>query len=138
MGLANQDVKFVKTAGLDAARRCYSSGIPSAEQFSGARTYVTEYREEFDAEPGTWGTFTYDSVRLLFSAVRAAGGWDADRVEEELSHTTDYAGITGEIDIDPKTGNRRVVPVVILRIDEQGEYVVDPEWARFAGFSLSG
>jgi branched-chain amino acid transport system substrate-binding protein len=136
MGLANQDAKFVDVAGLAVARRCYSSGVPSAEQFAGAKAYVTDYRSTFDTDPGTWGTFTYDSVELLFSAVRAAGEWEADRVEEELSSTTGYTGITGEIDIDPKTGNRKVVPVVILDIDRQGAYVVDLKWAKFAGFSL--
>lgn len=136
MGLANQDAKFVDVAGLAAARRCYSSGVPSAAQFSGARTYVKNYRKKFDAAPGTWGTFTYDSVRLLFAAVRAAGGWDADRVRAQLSKTTNYAGITGEIDIEPKTGNRRLVPVVILKINQRGDYLVDPKWAKFAGFSL--
>jgi len=56
-------------------------------------------------------------------------------VRTQLSKTTNYAGITGAITIDPKTGNRTVVPVVILDIDNQGNYVVDPKWAKFAGFS---
>lgn len=136
MGLANQDAKFVDAAGLSAARRCYSSGVPSPDQFAGARQYVKDYREQFGESPGTWGTFTYDSVNLLFEAVRAAGGWDADKVRSELSATKGYDGITGTIDIDPETGNREVVPVVILDIDKQGAYVVDPKWAAFAGFSL--
>jgi branched-chain amino acid transport system substrate-binding protein len=136
MGLANQDPKFVDAAGLAVAERCYSSGVPSADQFAGARTYVADYRSKFDAAPGTWGTFTYDSVELLLSAVRSVGAWDADRVREQLSKTTDYTGITGEIDIDPETGNREVVPVVILDIDDQGSYVVDKKWAKFAGFTL--
>jgi branched-chain amino acid transport system substrate-binding protein len=136
MGLANQDAKFVHAAGLAAAERCYSSGVPSAEQFSRARTYVKDYRNKFHTAPGTWGTFTYDSARMLFSAVRGAGGWNAGRVKAQLSKTTNYAGITGKVDINPKTGNRKVVPVVILDIDKQGRYVVDSKWARFAGFSL--
>jgi branched-chain amino acid transport system substrate-binding protein len=136
MGLANQDAKFVKVAGLAAAERCYSSGVPSAEQFSRARAYVNEYRKKFGTSPGTWGTFTYDSVRLLFSAVRSVGGWNADRVRRQLSKTRNYRGITGDVDIDPKTGDRKVVPVVILRVDKRGAYVIDRNWSRFAGFSL--
>ena len=135
MGLANQDAKFVQVAGLGAAVLCYSSGVPSAEQFSGARAYVKDYRKKFGVAPGTWGTFTYDSVELLFSAVRKAGGWNSDGVKAQLSKTTNYHGITGRIDIDPKTGNRKVVPVVILDIDRNGQYVVDKKWAKFAGFS---
>lgn len=136
MGLANQDADFVKTAGLAAARRCYASGVPSAEQFAEARAYVSDYRKKFGTAPGTWGTFTYDSVRLLFASVRKAGAWDTKRVESELSKTTGYKGITGTITINPKTGDRRSVPVVILRIGAKGQYLIDPKWAKFAGFSL--
>jgi len=136
MGLANQDAAFVKTAGLAAARRCYASGVPSAEQFAGAQAYVSHYRKKFGTAPGTWGTFTYDSVRLLFASVRKAGAWSTKQVESQLSKTTGYKGITGTITINPKTGDRRSVPVVILRINAKGNYVVDPKWARFAGFSL--
>ena len=82
------------------------------------------------------GTFTYDSVEVLFSAVRAPGAWDADGVRAQLSKTTDYTGITGKIAIDPKTGKRKVVPVVILEINKRGASVVDPRWAKFAHFPL--
>ena len=36
--------------------------------------------------------------------------------------------------IDESTGNRVDIPVVILQVNEEGRYVVDPEWAQFAGF----
>jgi hypothetical protein len=48
--------------------------------------------------------------------------------------TRDYQGITGSITIDPKTGNRVDIPVVILDIDASGHYVIDPDWAAFARF----
>jgi len=99
MGLANQDAKFVDAAGLAAAERCYSSGVPTAEQFTGARAYVADYHRKLGVAPGRWGTFTYDSVELLFSAVRAAGAWDADRVRSHISKTADYTGITGSTSI---------------------------------------
>jgi len=136
MGLANQDNAFVASAGLDAARACYVSGVPSPDQFPGAETYAADYREEFGTEPGTWGTFTYDSVNLLFGAVESAGSWDAAAVEEELAGTQDFAGTTGAITIDPKTGNRTIVPVVVLDVNKDGQFVVDRSWAKFAGFEL--
>jgi branched-chain amino acid transport system substrate-binding protein len=46
MGLANQDPAFPTTAGLAAARACVSSGVPSAELFTGARQYVADYRDK--------------------------------------------------------------------------------------------
>jgi branched-chain amino acid transport system substrate-binding protein len=134
MGLANQDPGFVEQAGIEAARTCASSGVPVAAEFPDAAGYVNDYRARFDAEPGTWGTFTYDSARLLFDAVRRAGAWDSDSVRSELAATEGYEGITGTISIDPSTGNRVDVPVVILEIDADGNYVVNRDWAAFAGF----
>jgi branched-chain amino acid transport system substrate-binding protein len=134
MGLANQDPGFVELAGLDAARACPSSGVPEAAEFPQAQGYVEDYRARFGTDPGTWGTFTYDSVQLLFDAVRRAGSWDPDAVRDELSATEGYEGLTGAITIDESTGNRVDVPVVVLQVNEEGRYVVDPKWAEFAGF----
>jgi branched-chain amino acid transport system substrate-binding protein len=136
MGLANQDPGFVTAAGIPAAQACVSSGVPSPELFRGATRYVTDYRARFGAEPGTWGSFTYDSAKLLFDAVRRAGSWDAAKVRQALSQTKGYMGITGSITIDPKTGNREDVPVVLLDVNDAGRYVINKEWATFAGFSV--
>lgn len=134
MGLANQDPGFVSAAGLDVARACHFSGVPSADQFPAAESYVRDYTARFGTDPGTWGSFTYDSVNLLLDAVREAGAWDAAQVREQLAETRDYAGITGSITIDRETGNRVDVPVVILEVDEEGAFVVDPRWASLTGF----
>jgi branched-chain amino acid transport system substrate-binding protein len=134
MGLANQDPGFVEEAGLEAARTCLSSGVPEAAEFPQAEGYVEDYRARFGTDPGTWGTFTYDSVKLLFDAVRRAGSWDSAAVDRELAATEGYEGITGTITIDESNGNRVDVPVVILEIDSEGRYVIDPDWAAFAGF----
>jgi branched-chain amino acid transport system substrate-binding protein len=137
MGLANQDPGFVGAAGLQAARVCSSSGVPAPDQFAGAKGYVASYRADFGTDPGTWGTFTYDSVKLLADAVKRAGAWDAAKVRQQLTDTKAYEGITGRIAIDPATGNRVDVPVVILTIDGAGKYQVDVDWARFAGFAVT-
>jgi len=41
-----------------------------------------------------------------------------------LDRTRGFEGATGEIAIDPKTGNRKVVPVYILEVDDSGTFVV--------------
>jgi branched-chain amino acid transport system substrate-binding protein len=134
MGLANQDPGFVETAGLEAAQRCSLSGVPSPENFPKATKYVTDYLARFDRDPGTWGPFAYDSVNLLFDAVKRAGSWNQDGVRRELTDTSNYDGITGSITIDKATGNRVDVPVVILTIGNDGKIVVDQDWAAFSGF----
>lgn len=127
MGLANVDAAFVDEAGVIASQRCVFSGLPEAAQFPGrpAATYVREYRAAFGAEPGVWGIFSYDSTRMLLDAMTRTGTTDFTRVLAQLERTSRFAGATGSITIDPKTGNRRNVPVFILRVDDRGVFVVD-------------
>lgn len=133
--LAAQGPDFVTAAGQSVATACLSSGVPSAQQFAGASQYVSSYQSTFHSSPGTWGTFTYDSVEMLANAVRKAG-WHQKPVVNALAHTTGYAGITGPISIAASTGDRVQNIVVILDVNSAGDYVVDPKWAATAGFPL--
>jgi ABC-type branched-subunit amino acid transport system substrate-binding protein len=133
--LAAQGSDFVSGATLPVAERCISSGVPSAQQFAGASQYVANYETKYRAQPGTWGTFTYDSVEILANAVKKAG-WHQSAVTVALDHTADYQGITGPITIAPATGNRVESTVVILNVDSSGHYVIDPTWATAADFPL--
>lgn len=133
--LAAQGPDFVTGATQPVASACLSSGVPSAQQFAGASQYVTNYESMFHTSPGTWGTFTYDSVEILAAAVKQAG-WHQKPVATALEHIRDYAGITGPITIAPATGNRVQSTVVILDVDSTGNYVIDPQWASATGFPL--
>jgi branched-chain amino acid transport system substrate-binding protein len=133
--LAAQGSDFVSGATQSVAEHCVSSGVPSAQQFAGASQYVSNFKAMFDANPGTWGTFTYDSVQILASAIRQSG-WQQRAVVTSLDHTTNVQGITGPITIAPSTGNRVQSTVVILNVDASGNYVVDPAWAKAVKFPL--
>ncbi|HWD56531.1 MAG TPA: branched-chain amino acid ABC transporter substrate-binding protein [Acidimicrobiales bacterium] len=133
--LAAQGPDFVAAATQPVASNCLSSGVPSAEQFAGASQYVTAYQSMFHTTPGTWGTFTYDSVQVLANAVRKAG-WHQKSVSSAMDHTRSYQGITGPITISPSTGNRVQSTVVILDVNGSGNYVIDPQWASATGFPL--
>lgn len=133
--LAAQGPAFVAAAGQSVAAKCVASGVPSAQQFTGASQYVSAYQSSFHASPGTWGTYTYDSVQILASALKQAG-WHQKAVITSLDHITVYEGITGPITIAPSTGNRVQSTVVILDVDNGGNYVIDPQWAMATGFPL--
>jgi branched-chain amino acid transport system substrate-binding protein len=137
MGLANNDPAFVKDAGLAAAQGCLFSGVPSPSEYVRGPDYVERYQAAFDAKPGTWSPFTYDSVMLLADAVTRAGGWNADDVTTELGNTMDLAGVTGAISIDPESGNRTNTPVVILDVTDDGAFLVNVPWSEQVGFALS-
>jgi branched-chain amino acid transport system substrate-binding protein len=124
MGLANVDNGFVAKTTLAEAQRCVFSGVPAATEMPSAKGYVRDYRAAFGKKPSVWGSFTYDSARILFGAIDRAKSFDFARVEHALRRTKGFRGATGTITIDPKTGYRRVVPVSILRIDKQKRFVV--------------
>jgi ABC-type branched-subunit amino acid transport system substrate-binding protein len=133
--LAAQGPDFVTAATQPVASKCLSSGVPSAQQFAGAAQYVTDYQTAFNATPGTWGTFTYDSVEILANAIKKAG-WHQKGVATSLNATSGYQGITGPITIAPASGNRVQSTVVILDVDATGNYVIDPTWAAATKFPV--
>jgi branched-chain amino acid transport system substrate-binding protein len=124
MGLANVDNGFLAKTTLNEAQRCVFSGVPAATEVPTARRYVREYRAMFAKRPGVWGSFTYDSARILFAAIGRAKSYAFADVERKLRRTKGYHGATGTITIDPKTGYRVKVPVSILRVDTRKTFVI--------------
>jgi branched-chain amino acid transport system substrate-binding protein len=124
MGLANVDNAFVEKATLAETQRFVFSGVPAATEMPSAKAYVREYQAMFGKKPGVWGSFTYDSARILFAAINRSKSYGFGAVERELRRTAHYRGATGTITIDPKTGYRTTVPVSILRVDAQKRFVI--------------
>ena len=124
MGLANVDNGFIANASLAEAQRCVFSGVPAATEMPSAKTYVRQYRATFSRTPGVWGSFTYDSARILFGAIDRAKSYRFAAVERQLRATRRYGGATGRITIDPKTGYRANAPVSILRVDNRKRFVI--------------
>ncbi len=124
MGLANVNNGFVAGTTLAEAQRCVFSGVPAAGQMPSARGYVQQYRRAFDKRPGVWGSFTYDSARILFAAVERAGSTRFGAVLKALRATRSYRGATGPITIDRDTGYRTNVPVSILTVNSKQKFVI--------------
>ncbi len=130
---ASYDTGFVETAGVSAARACPVVGVPAPEDFSGAAPRVTEYRDEFDQDPGTWSPYTYDSLNFLAEGAENAGGTGAKELTAALNGVKGWKGWTGSVTIDPKNGNRQPATVVIVETDAKGQLRVDKDWAKAVG-----
>jgi len=124
MGLANVDPAFVTAAGVTNSQRCKFSGVPAAAQLPTAKRFVLQFTKAFKTAPGVWGVFTYDSTNLLASAIRSAGSTNVTPVLAKLKSAKNFAGQTGAITMDPKTGNRRNVPVFILKVNAAGIFEI--------------
>jgi branched-chain amino acid transport system substrate-binding protein len=127
---ASYDTGFVETAGVTAARACPVVGVPAPEDFSGAEAKVTEYRDEFDEDPGTWSPYTYDSLNFLANGVERAGGTDTKKLTNALDRVSGWKGWTGSVTIDPHNGDRQPATVVIVDTDAKGQLHVDKDWAK--------
>ena len=126
MGLANVDNGFITKATLAQAQRCMFSGVPAATEMPSARSYVRKYRATFRQRPGVWGSFTYDSAKILFTAINRAKSYRFSAVESRLRVTRGHRGATGTITINRSTGYREAVPVSILRVDDRKTFVIAP------------
>jgi branched-chain amino acid transport system substrate-binding protein len=124
MGLANVDNAFLAETTLAQAQRCVFNGVPAATEMPSARRYVLKYRRMFHKRPGVWGTFTYDSARILFAAINKAKSYRLGAVERQLRRTKEFHGATGAITINPKNGYRTNVPVRILRVNDRKRFVI--------------
>jgi branched-chain amino acid transport system substrate-binding protein len=130
---ASYDTGFVETAGKAAARACPVVGVPAPGDFAGAAPKVTEYRDEFDQEPGTWSPYTYDSLNFLAYGAQKAGSTAPAKLSKTLDSVKDWQGWTGSVTIDPANGNRQPATVVIVDTDENGQLHVDESWAKAVG-----
>jgi branched-chain amino acid transport system substrate-binding protein len=132
------DTGFVETAGVPAARACPVVGVPAPEDFAGASAKVSEYRDRFGQDPGTWSPYTYDSLNFLADGVKEADGTAPKKLTSALNGVKDWQGWTGSVTIDPDNGNRQPATVVIVKTDAQGEFTVDDDWARAVGAPYGG
>jgi branched-chain amino acid transport system substrate-binding protein len=124
MGLANVDNGFLSQTTLAEAQRCVFSGVPAATEMPSASGYVRAYRALFRKTPGVWGSFTYDSAKILFAAINRAKSYAFAAVQRKLRQTAGFRGATGAITINPKTGYRVKVPVSVLRVDGRKRFVI--------------
>src|SRR3954452_6921653 len=124
MGLANVSKGFADVATLAESQRCVFSGVPEATEVPSSRTYVRQYRAAFGKNPGVWGSFTYDSAKILFAAINRAQSDKFAAVERALRATKRYRGATGTVTIDRRTGYRKNVPVSIMRVDSRKRFVI--------------
>lgn len=142
---ASDDPGFVTTAGEAAAQNCPVVGVPSPGDFPNGGSFDAAYQKEFGQGPGTWSSYVYDSVNLLASCVKSAGGFDntpnadgsttaqvdgSTALTKCLNATKDWKGVTGSVTIDSANGNRNPATVVVLATDSNGALHVDQGWAN--------
>jgi ABC-type branched-subunit amino acid transport system substrate-binding protein len=107
--------------------------VPAPRDFKDSGAYVSQYQDQFGEAPGTWSPYTYDSLNILAHGVDQAGGFDAGKLTAALDEVRNQQGWTGSITLKPGTGNREPATVTVDKVDADGVFSVDPDWAKTVG-----
>lgn len=129
------DNGYITAAGVAAAQKCPVVGVPAPSDFPGSSSLVAAYTKQFNAAPGSWSPYTYDSVMLLADAITRAGGTSSAQLKAALAATKGWKGWTGTVAFDAATGNRIPAPVTVDIVDASGSFHVDPAWVTATGFT---
>ena len=109
--LMNWQIPFVGGDGLDIGEQLVEKGGEAVEGtrfisfFSiddpspQVQEFVSTYRARYGADPGWGGAHSYDAMRLIAAAIEKEGP-SRKQIQEELSQTKDFYGVTGLISFD--------------------------------------
>ena len=116
----------VELCGKDCYGLFFSTHYAAAGAKGATKAFIDRYKEKYGYTPDDVGALTWDSLKLVESAIVATGGLtgkiadDRDKVRDQLTKIKDFAGITGNMtftaDGDP------IKCAVIVKISDKGEY----------------
>ena len=89
----------LKLAG-DALYGTYSISDFAIESSAEAKTYVKNYREKYNLEPDLFSSWSYDAVKLLATAIKAANSTKPDDIKKALHAIKGYKGAEGTYNFD--------------------------------------
>jgi len=130
------DDGYITSAGVETAQTCSVLGVPSPSDFPGSEALIAAFEDTFDASPGSWSPYTYDSVMVLADAIERANGTEASALTKALAATSGWSGWTGIVAFEADTGNRVPAPVTLNTVTNDGVFTVDPSWATAVEFAF--
>lgn len=107
-----------KIAGKASPGHYISSHFAPDDTDPKVQAFVKEYKAKYKVLPGAMAALGYDAGMFIHSALKKAGSSDPVKIQEAISATKNFPGITGNITLD---GNRNAVkPAVILETTMTG------------------
>ena len=70
---------------------------------------------------------------MLAQAVDQSGGFESKALTDALDKVKGFKGWTGTTNLVPGSGNRDPATVTVDEVNDQGEFHVDPAWAKAVG-----
>ncbi|MEO5358232.1 MAG: ABC transporter substrate-binding protein [Nitrospirae bacterium YQR-1] len=106
---------LLKLCGKDCEGFFFSSHYSASSKSPDTEKFVKAYETIYKNTPDDVAALTYDSLGILFQAVKTAGKAEPEAIRNAISQIRDYHGVTGNISFTQDSGDP-VKGVVILEI----------------------
>ncbi len=76
--------------------------------------FVADFKKKYSETPDALAAVAYDAAKILFAAIKSAGGTDRDKIRDAIAATKNFPGVTGDITLD--ADRNAIKPAVILQV----------------------
>ncbi|GIO23637.1 ABC transporter substrate-binding protein [Oceanobacillus sp. J11TS1] len=129
-GIANQT--FIDLAGdaaegivIPTGRLLFPDEIPEDDaNYEALDSFYTNYTEQFDGEPGNFGSYGHDNLMLVVEALEN-GATDRESIRDYLENEiNDWVGTTGTFNMSPEDHNGLDIDSLVMAEVKEGEWVL--------------
>lgn len=125
-----QSPKLIDMAGEHIQEAMFTSGFFVHTQDRDVSQFIVQYRDYFNADPGTLAATAYDTIRLLGAVLQDGDIQTRNTLTEALIAYGDFEGVTGKTHFGPD-GEAHKRPLLLTVSGER--FVRDPACALTAG-----
>jgi branched-chain amino acid transport system substrate-binding protein len=118
--------ELMKLCGNDCKGLFFSTHYAAAGAKGATKEFIDSYKAKYGYIPDDVAALTWDSIRLLLTAIQNTGGLrgktgkDRDAVKDQLARIKDFDGITGKMTFTPE--GDPIKCAVIVKISNTGEF----------------
>ncbi|KAB8031842.1 ABC transporter substrate-binding protein [Fluviispira multicolorata] len=107
-----QIAKGAENGGYFSNHYSHESKNPTLQKF------IKIYNEKYKTQPSAFSALGYDSMKMIYEAIKNANSPNSEKVRDELSKIKNFDGVTGNISMDKN--NNAIKPAVILQFIPNG------------------
>jgi len=112
--------QFLKVAGASAEGLIITTNLNRDDKREVAINFMANFKKEYGSEPDMVGASTYDAVRVLANAIKAAGTDSPEKIADAIRATKGFEAVTGTI--KGYTAGGEVMKTVQLQIVKDGSF----------------
>jgi branched-chain amino acid transport system substrate-binding protein len=117
------DDKYIQLAGPQAAANTYMTcGCTDARVDPTSKDFFTQYKQKFNADPGTYSPEAYDATNALISVLKTVGSSPSRQAVADAFKSVNFKGITKQVQFD--LNGDILTPTIYLYAAKDGKRVL--------------